>query len=210
MKVTPVIEPGQLVKLICEEIPVQSLVDRLDSDPEIWSENTWRQDYVVKLERPVSPQKDTQAVMFRWAPENTIESVRDSLNVVVHPNLEKIQEVQDLLMNCLAMCGAVECGRVFVAKLKPGGHVIPHCDYGMYSDHFERFHLVLSSDPGNEFCVQDSTGKRESVYMKPGEFFWFNHKETHWAFNRSKTPRMHLIIDAVAPAFRRERVSICP
>lgn len=199
---------GKLIKKLMTDAPVEPLVARLEMEPELWRDNTWRQDYVVKLERPISPQQDTEAVMFRWAPENTIESVRDSLSVQVHPNLSKISELHRLLLACLNRINAAECGRVFVAKLKPGGKVIPHQDYGTYADHFERFHLVLSSDPGNEFFVEDSSGHRESAHMKPGEFFWFNHKETHWAVNNSKTPRMHLIIDAVAPEYRRERVAV--
>lgn len=198
----------KLIKRLVSNVAVSDLVASVESKPELWKENTWRQDYVVKLDRPISPQKDTEALMFFWAPENTIESVRDSLDIVKHENYMSVRNIQPLLLSCLAVIGAVECGRVFIAKLKPGGVVIPHCDYGMYADHFERFHLVLTSDEGNEFFVQDGTGHRESLYMKPGELFWFNHKEAHWAVNNSKNPRMHLIIDAVAPLFRRERVAV--
>jgi hypothetical protein len=199
---------GELIKLLEADIPVESLVAKLEAQPERWRENTWRQDYVVKLERPISPQQDTEAVMFRWAPENTIESVRDSLKVTMNKNVIEIPEILPALTSCMNACGATELGRAFVAKLKVGGNVIPHMDFGMYADHFERFHLVLQSDPGNEFFVQDSMGHRESAYMKPGEFFWFNHKETHWAVNNSSRPRMHLIIDMVAPKYRRERAAV--
>lgn len=199
---------AELIKLLDYNIPVSDLVSVVDGDRNLWKENTWRQDYVVKLERPISPQQDTEAVMFRWAPKNTIESVRDSLNIVDHPNLFKIQQINPILYRCLKMAGATEVGRVFIAKLKPGGVVIPHQDYGMYADHFERFHLVLSSDEGNVFFVQDTYGNRESKHMKPGELYWFNHKETHWAKNESSRPRMHLIIDAVSKKHRRERVIV--
>lgn len=199
---------GQLIKLIVGGAPVQDLAAALEKNPDLWKENTWRQDYVVRGERPISPQQDTEAVMFRWAPENKIESVRDSLDVLVHSNAHTIKEFAPHLLACLSFINPEEVGRVFVAKLKSGGFVIPHQDYGMYADHFERFHLVLTSDPGNMFFVQDANGHREEAYMKPGELFWFNHKETHWAVNNSSRPRMHLIIDAVAPNYRRERVTI--
>jgi hypothetical protein len=199
---------GDLIKCLAENIAVGPLCERLEAEPDLWRENTWRQDYVVQLERPISPQQDTEAVMFRWAPENTIESVRDSLNVQNHKNIFNIKEVKPLLFECLKAARAIKLGRAFIAKLKPEGVVIPHRDYGMYADHFERFHLVLTSDEGNEFFVQDSNGKAEAAYMKPGEFFWFNHKQVHWAINKSKTPRMHLIIDAVSPTYRRERAPL--
>jgi Aspartyl/Asparaginyl beta-hydroxylase len=199
---------NELIKLLSNDFEITDFLNKLDSMPELWRENTWRQDYVVELERPISPQKDTEAVMFRWAPQNTIESVRDSLSIVNHPNLDLIPEVLPIIQKCMNLAGSIECGRVFIAKLKPGGVVIPHSDYGMYSDHFERFHLVLSSDLGNRFYVEDTQGNMTGAFMKPGEFFWFNHKENHWAVNDSQRPRMHLIIDMVSPKYRRERVSI--
>lgn len=199
---------GHLIKLLKTNINVKPLIDRIQKEPKLWEENTWRQDYTIQNERPVSPQQDTQAIMFRWAPENKIESVRDSLNVQIHKNLLDISEVQPLIIECLTTAGAIECGRVFITKLKPGGKVLPHSDYGMYSDHFERFHLVLTSDPGNRFFVENTQGWGESYSMRPGQFFWFNHKETHWCVNESKNPRMHMIIDCVAPNYRRERAKL--
>ena len=196
---------GEMIKLLASDAPIEPLVKELEAFPDLWKENTWRQDYTVKLERPVSPQKDTQALMFRWAPENTIESVRDSLEVRNHANIIQFHDILPHICTCADIAGAKELGRAFVAKLKPGGLVIPHQDYGMYADHFERFHLVLTSDPGNRFFVQDHNGHVESAYMEPGQFFWFNHKCIHWAVNESSTPRMHLIIDMVAPKYRRER-----
>ncbi len=201
-------EQGKLIKKLIDNLDVKSFVEAMDSNPDLWRENTWRQDYVVEDIRPISPQKDTQAVMFRWAPENTIESVRDSLDIVEHANWKRFPEVQTIVAACMKAAEATELGRVFIAKLKVDGVVIPHCDFGMYSDHYERFHLVLTSDPGNIFCVQDAYGYHEAARMKQGEFFWFNHKEPHWAINNSTTPRMHLIIDMIAPKYRRARASI--
>lgn len=200
---------GELIKLLARGLSVGPFCEKLNADSDVWRENTWRQDYVVQFQRPISPQRDTEAVMFRWAPENTIESVRDSLKIEQNPNMIRFPEFLDLYMQCMKACGATEPGRAFVAKLKPGGYIIPHQDYGMYADHFERFHLVLQSDPGNEFFVQDGSGKTELARMSPGEFFWFNHKETHWAVNQSSRPRLHLIMDMVAPKYRRERATVC-
>jgi hypothetical protein len=194
---------GEMIKLLAVGAPVGDLCKHLDCESDLWKENTWRQDYALD---GFSPQRDTEAVMFRWAPENKIESVRDSINVTNHPNLNEIKEIVPFLCACADIAGATELGRAFVAKLKPGGVVDPHQDYGIYADHFERFHLVITSDPGNLFFVQDHKGQVESVHMRPGEFFWFNHKCTHWAINNSKRARMHLIVDMVAPKYRRERV----
>lgn len=196
---------GELIKRLLTDLDVSYLIDVIDDNDALWSENTWRQNYTVQGERPVSPQEDTEAIMFRWAPENKIESVRDSLDVVEHVNFQNIPQLRPLLLPCLDFIEATELGRVFIAKLKPGGRVIAHRDYGKYANHFERFHVVLSSDDGNEFFVEDSVGNKEGCHMRVGELYWFNHKEIHWAVNNSKRARMHLIIDAVAPKYRRER-----
>lgn len=199
---------GSLMKLIQSNFNVKPLVEKIEGLPHLWEENTWRQNYKIKTSREIAPQEDTQAIMFRWASQNKIESVRDSLSVENHKNIFDVDEVQPLIAEALENCEATECGRVFIAKLKSGGKILPHMDHGVYADHFERFHLVLTSEEGNKFFVMDGFGWCESRHMKPGQLFWFNHKETHWAVNESKVPRMHLIIDCVAPKYRRERARV--
>jgi hypothetical protein len=143
--------------------------------------------------------------MLRWAAANTFASIRDSLSCETLPFFAHLAEAHPLLERALAKVGATELGRVFIVKLKPGGRVYPHSDVGTYADHFERFHLCLKAGPGFEYSVQHPTGPVESANMRAGELWWFNHKRTHWAYNGDAEERITIILDCVAPAFKRKR-----
>jgi hypothetical protein len=154
---------------------------------DLWDVFTLRQD------TPGSPHHDTRTIVLRapaateWSHDvifNTIEA--EDTNAVEH-----LPAVRDL---CIAACerlGVKELGRVMLVELAPGGHIDSHFDDGAYAAHYERFHLVLESDEGNTF-----TNGAESIHMKPGQLWQFNHRAEHEVTNGSGRPRIHLIIDA--------------
>lgn len=102
---------------------------------------------------------------------------------------------RNTLRTVASLVGAGELGRIHLVRLKAGGRVPPHVDVGIYSDHFSRFHLVLTSDPRCLF-----TAGSETVHMAPGELWWFDHGAVHSVTNGGPD-RIHLIFDAVAPAY---------
>lgn len=127
------------------------------------------------------------------------------LTAVNYPAYETLKTTWPLIGHVLDRVKAKELGRVLITSLAAGGTIIPHADEGDYADHYERFHIALQSDRGNVFSVEDVIGCGEYAFMAPGELWWFNHKKRHAVFNGSDTPRIHLVIDAVAPNYRRER-----
>ena len=78
----------------------------------------------------------------------------------------------------------------------------PHEDTGRYAKAYSRFHLVLTSAPGNTFTCDNQT-----VHMQPGELWWFNHRGEHSVRNDSDTDRIHLIFDAQVPGFAVRELS---
>jgi hypothetical protein len=178
-------------------LPVANVVKALDKS-KLWELNTWRQDDAWGMQ-------DTKAVMFRWADGNSFDRVRDSTSVVDTGVFNEIPEAEDLVMQALSCIESTELGRVFAIKLKPGGRVFPHADVGIYSDKFERFHICLKSDPGFFYYTQHPLGPVQQSYMAPGEFWWFNHKRVHWAYNGGKDDRISIVLDCVAPKWKRNR-----
>jgi hypothetical protein len=185
---------------IAENIDVSALIKKLDEHPELWHENTLRQNY------PGSAHKDTECILVRWTKEVTLDAAFNDLKVVHMPGMEIFHHSMDeIATQIIKPLGDLKTGRVIMAKLKPDGLISPHIDEGPYADAFERFHICLKSEPGNQFYVETSPGCGEFVYMKPGELWWFNHKAMHTVYNGSETDRIHLIIDAKAPKFRMDR-----
>lgn len=186
---------------IAHGIPVAPLLAALAAEPSLFGEITTRQDL------PGSPHKDTEAVFLRWCAGRDVQSAFTDLHTVNYPAFHSLHsKVWPLLDLAYANAGGLELGRAMIVNLKPGGFIPPHADEGAYADRFERFHLALQSGADNFFHVEGENGQTETCHMRPGELWWFNHKAPHWVANQSKEPRLHLIIDMVAPTYRRERV----
>lgn len=177
---------------------VKPLLEAISRQPDLWKQ------FLARQLTPGSPHADTETIFLSWSKEQTVDACFNDLVPWPYPAAEDLPEAKSLIAKLMDLCAAKEIGRVIIAKLSPGGMITPHTDEGAYADYFERFHMCLDSEPGNVFfCGDEEFG--EYVYMKPGEVWWFNHKERHWVANHSYVPRVHMIIDAVAPAFRRER-----
>lgn len=179
---------------LCEGLQVQPFLDVLDARPELWAHFTARQKFPGTAHHDtrcivaLGPQEATGAAWFTalesvpWAP---FPILHDALGQLLRP-----------LAQAIALPGPEQLGRVMIVELEAGGEVDAHADQGAYAEYYARFHLVLTSAPGNRF---DCGG--ESVWMRPGEAWWFNHRAVHYVCNRSAEPRIHIIVDAVSPLF---------
>lgn len=177
---------------------VKPLLEAISRQPDLWKQ------FVARQMTPGSPHKDTECIFLSWSEEQTVEACFTDLVPFPYPASEALPEANRLIETVLDLSMANKLGRVIIAKLNPGGFITPHADEGAYADYFERFHVCLESDPGNTFfCGQEDHG--EYVHMRPGELWWFNHKEKHFVSNNSAAPRIHLIVDCVAPEYRRDR-----
>lgn len=187
---------------IAHGLPVLPLLKAVEAQPSLWGDITARQDH------PLSPHRDTEAIFLRWCAGRDAVSVFTDQHTVEYPAFHQLhRQTWPLLDAIYANVGGLELGRAMIVNLKPGGSITPHADEGAYADRFERFHLPLCSGPDNFFHVDADEGPTETVHMRPGELWWFDHKRTHWVANCSAQPRIHLIVDIVAPKYRRERVS---
>lgn len=149
----------------------------------------------ARKETEGSPHKDTEAIIFRGPKDASYESFFDDVLTVDYRWPESIQVVS--LVHQLADYSLHRSwrhtppGRVMIVKLPPGKHITCHCDQGKYAEATTRQHIVLQSDPGNEFWCNGETAQ-----MKPGETWWFNHQLPHSVSNKSNTDRIHLIVDS--------------
>jgi len=189
-------------KLIKSGIDVSKLLEQVRANDHLFKMVTARQDY------PGSNHKDTEAIFLRWCKTLTVEAAFTEIEAIDYPPLQMLPAAMPLILESIFEAGGSKLGRVMIVNLKPGGQITPHYDGGEYADYYERFHLSLESEDGNLFFVGTPGEQGEFVHMKPGELWWFNHKKVHWVNNLSDKPRLHLIMDIVAPLYRREREKI--
>lgn len=162
----------------------------LAANAPMWDEFTIRQN------APGSNHRDTRAIVLR-GPDYEAQQINQEVAQGMLEcrdwveNIERLPAVRDLCAAAAQHIGIKDWGRVMLVELAPGGHILRHSDQGAYAEHYDRFHLVLSSEDGNTF---ENAG--ETIHMQPGELWQFSHHEEHEVFNRSTVPRIHLIIDA--------------
>lgn len=185
---------------LCSGVDVAPLLSALERKPFLFDQITARQS------TPGSPHRYTKAVFLRWCQTQTVEAAFTEIPAIDYPALAELPEAFPLICEIMKQAESRELGRVLITDLASGGVITPHPDEGTVADYYERFHLPLQSDDGNWFFSHLPKSKaREVVHMQPGEIWWFNHKRVHELENRSHRPRLHLIVDCVAPAFRVER-----
>ncbi len=184
-------------KRLYSAVNVDPLLTAVQANDHLWREITARQS------APGSPHVDTETIFLRWAQTRTVDAAFTEIPAIDYPANSILPEAYDLVAELLRFVNAGELGRVIIAKLLPWGQIDWHADEGAYSDHYERFHISLQSKEGNLFL----SGSGEWAHMRAGEAWWFNHKLPHHVINATDTPRLHLIVDCVAPEYRRERES---
>jgi hypothetical protein len=182
---------------LIQGLDVRPLLKALETQSDLWNQITARQT------TPGSPHVDTRAIFLRWAAAQTIEAVFNDIEAIDYPAFKNLPEARGLIGDVAAAVQASQIGRIMIASLEPGGWIRPHVDEGAYADHYDRFHLVLQSDFGNDFMCGGNP--YQVCEMKTGEAWWFDHKQTHWVKNHSNRERIHLIMDMVTPLYRIDR-----
>lgn len=171
---------------IARNLPVQPALDELDASRWLWNVMTARQN------TPGSAHHDTECIVLRGPKALTLENVFTELRADWVEYITALPALHKLASAAVDLLGEVEqLGRVMVVSLKAGGRIDLHNDTGPYAEHYDRFHVALTSAPGNWFYCGD-----EAVAMKPGEMWKFDHHSEHHVANLSGESRIHLIIDA--------------
>lgn len=193
---------GHNIKLLHQGLDPLPLLKKIQANPTLFDQ------FKARQQTPGSAHKDTQTIFLRWCEDQSIEAAFTQLPAIDYPAYEVLPEARPLVDEVLKIVEATELGRVIIPALKPSGIITKHCDEGAYADHYERFHVCLQAQRGNMITVQLEDRMVEAFDAAPGELFWFNHKANHMCVNPTEHFRLHLIIDAVAPKYRREREPI--
>ena len=186
-------------KLIARGLAVDPLLCRILTNPELWDLERGRQQY------PGSAHTQADAIILRWAEEQTLEAAFRDLDAIDYPVIQQLMpeigRAYKATLDAIGVHPLADLGRVMITRLPPGAAIVPHVDEGLYADHYDRFHLCLQATPG---AAQFSCGG-ETVWMFPGDLWWFNHKREHALKNTGLLDRIHLIIDVTAPEYRALR-----
>jgi hypothetical protein len=165
----------------------------LQQQPDLWNEHRFRTTYTG------TPHTDVDDILLRFsAPDRTadpalIDGVINDTAPVFYPAWHALPQVRLVVFDLMRRMEAVALGRVIISRLKPGGVITAHADAdGAYTEqlHAMRLHVALQGEPGSLYHCGG-----ETVNMRTGQVWWFDHKAVHAVENNSADDRIHLMID---------------
>lgn len=137
-----------------------------------------------------SPHVDTKCIPLRGS-SSFVNSYKPHAKRKATEYAAHLPHTRALVNHVLKRMNVRTVGNVLAVALKPGGYILPHIDEGDYPDHFERFHIVVTSPEGNWFKAAE-----EFAYPEVGDVFFFNHRAPHSVYNPSPDEwRIHIIVD---------------
>lgn len=180
-------------KLIAQGVHVQSLLNELDDNPDIWNERHERR-------FGDSPHRETSDIWARYADPHWLMRTGDYVGPhqpTWWPVVDRIPSIFPIWNRIrLALGGPLEFGGVLITRIPAGCQVYPHHDLGTW--HAEHFDLkVWLPLRANALCVNGV--EDEEMVWRPGEAWSHNNLVTHWVRNEGVTERICLIM-----CFRRK------
>lgn len=172
-------------RLIDPQVNIPPLLAEIAANADLWLRDTSRQD-------KVKVQRETQTIYLRSAVKPLPPGVTHSNDVQPSQRTQVASRFPQIMgwLADLAQSVGGELGRATLVRLAPCGRVYRHIDQGEYYRLRDRYHLVLYSPAGSLLGAG-----AEWVRMQPGEFWWFNNKAPHEAYNEADDWRIHLIFD---------------
>jgi hypothetical protein len=168
-------------------------IHRFEKSNAIWKSDTYLRDY------PQGPFGDCESIILRFPPRSVFETEEelkkhqltfDQHECVDQEVFKMLPEARPLIFGVMAFAQGERLGRVIINKIKPGGKIYPHADTAAHAEYYDRFHVVLKSQPGVIFRAGE-----EEIYMPIGSAWWFDNSQEHEVINNSCDDRIHMVID---------------
>lgn len=182
---------------IADGMSVMPLLNAIYRKPDLWKADDFLRKY------PQSPFGETDTIYLRFQEILNVETVEeeelykqnklaghDLHECPWRPEVAELPEARALIMALMAATGATRLGRCMINRIVPGGRIFPHADSHWHASYWDRYHIVIQSEPGNVFRCGD-----EQLWMKPGEVWWFQNAIEHEVTNNSASDRIHLVVD---------------
>jgi hypothetical protein len=182
---------------IAAGVNVTPLLNALYRKPHLWKAD----DFLRKF--PQGPFGETDTIYLRF--QDHVQ-VKDDAELELYtqnklagydlhecpwrPEVNELPEARAHIMALMTSLGATRLGRCMINRIVPGGRIFPHADSKWHAEYWDRYHIVLQSEPGTVFRCGD-----EQIWMRPGEVYWFQNALEHEVTNNSADDRIHLVMD---------------
>lgn len=175
------------------------LLHSLALRPHLWNQNT------VRTHHPQSAHRVVDDIVLRYnefAPgDDFVEKVCSEVAVVNYPAFAELPQAAPIVFGLMARVMGEHLGRVFISRMAPGVTIPMHSDRIPPAEeafpnkmppatYYDRYQVALQAKSGVVFRAES-----ESVFMAPGEVWWFDNTVQHEVLNHSADDRISLVVD---------------
>jgi hypothetical protein len=181
-----VMQDFNLVKTGFGTIPY---LEQLSASPELWdSGRDFRK--VPRYGGELSPHRESQDIWVRHQNYTDMgeydtaagrESIMKPAISVWYPEALKLPASIDMAQEVCRTVGAIQMGGHYVIKLGAGKKVYPHIDFSWHSTYYNKYMVILKTQPGVIFGW-DRSG---ILIPETGDLWNFENNTVHWVNNDS-------------------------
>lgn len=161
------------------------LLHTVQRQPTLWNENKLR----TTFENSPHCEADDIWLRFNEVGEDA-SKVMDEHESINYPAMFKLPQVRPIIYDIMRLVEGERLGRVLITRIAPGKQIYPHVDSGSHAEYYDRYHVMLANPRGSNFHCGS-----ESVFMAPGDVWWFNNSIEHAVINHGDSDRITMIVD---------------
>lgn len=181
--------PTQDFNLIAQGADTRPYMEQLMANQELFGIRDFRT--VPRYGGELSPHRESQDIWVRhqrYAEMGAYdtEEGKDSLMKPAvsewYPESLKLPAAKDMAERVCQTVGAIQMGGHYIIKLGPGKKVYPHRDFSWHSTYYNKYLVVLKTQPGVVFGWERSGNMIPEV----GDLWNFENDTVHWVNNDSE------------------------
>ena len=181
--------PKKDFSLVGINFNVLAYMAQLNAHPELWEQG---RDFrkVPRYNGQLSPHRESQDIWVRHQNyedlgEYDTEAGRESIMKPAisewYPESLKLPAAIDMAEAVCKHLGAIQLGGHYVIKVPPGKKVYPHSDWSWHSTYYNKYMVILKTQPGVVFGWEQSG----NLIPLTGDLWNFENDTNHWVYNDS-------------------------
>lgn len=180
--------------LVATGFDTKPYLDQLIANPELFDQG---RDFrkVPRYGGELSPHRDSQDI---WVRHQNYESMGNydtdaGRESILKPAVSewyaesiKLPAAVDMAEKVCHVVGAIQMGGSYVIKIGAGKKVHPHSDFSWHSTYYNKYMVILKTQPGVIF----GWGRSGNLIPETGDMWNFENDTTHWVNNDSDEDMM--------------------
>jgi hypothetical protein len=182
--------PKRDFNLIAQGFEVRPYMAQLEAHPELWEQS---RDFrkVPRYGGELSPHRESKDIWVRhqnyealgaYDTEEGRESIMKAAVSEWYPEALKLPAAMEMAAQVCMCLGAIQLGGSYVIKIPAGKKVYPHSDFSWHSTYYNKYMVILKTQPGVVFGWERSG----NLIAETGDLWNFENDTNHWVYNDSE------------------------